>query len=399
MGGCNTNTTKHRNTERTIPTTRPHIPTNNQSSMEPTVVTSDSDIDTTNPIHRYTAIIHDPEYRKPRISGRAPTFIYINHGDHIHIIYTATTHNQQRTSDRILKFLNATPTGITEYHITRQRIRNWRNFLAYPLPIVQAQVEVLFPTQDGAVDLALDEINIPTLHAKCRYGSLICLSEAAGHIAWDKTSELQSCEEKEYEVIYEGQAHIESKNNGLRIINVSDKKNIFSLVIKEDVRICNQMGFATEHNRLFIVFVNNNNYFFKYRSNNALNVDLIAYINTKIVYVERYIGEKLTSLYDDILQQRCLSQASIPILSNLLALAYTSEDEFAYAYKKEPGYTALTRGEVIHLIKCVPVEVNVVETDTCYTEAAVKYRNTTIRRDYSGAAVQIDTRSCGGPAA
>ncbi|XP_073972110.1 uncharacterized protein [Rhodnius prolixus] len=180
------------------------------------------------------------------------------------------------------------------------------NDKTYHKVIVQAQVEVLLSIQDGVVDLALDEINIPTMHAKCIYGALICLSESAGHIAWEKTSELKSCEEKEYEVIYEGQAHIESKDNGLRIINVSDKKNIFSLVIKEDVRICNQMGFATEHNRLFIVFVNNNHYFFRYKSNNALNVDLIAYINTKIVYVERYIGEKITSLYDDILQQRCM---------------------------------------------------------------------------------------------
>lgn len=38
---------------------------------------------------------------------------------------------------------------------------------------------------------------------------------------------------------------------------------------------------------------------------------------------------------------------------------------------------ALTRGEVIHLIRCVPVEVSVTETTTCYTEAAVSYKNTT----------------------
>lgn len=241
--------------------------------------------------------------------------------------------------------------------------------------VVQAQIDVLFSTQDGKVDLEKDTIHITSLQTQCKYSNEICISESSGHIAWSKDLDHRTCEEKEYEVIYEGPSTIESQLNGIRIINVISERNIFSLVLKEDVRLCNQMGLATEHNRLFIVFVQNNNFFFRFKSNNPLNVDLIAYINTKIVYVERHINERLNSLYHDILQQRCLSQASI--LSNLLALAYTSEDEFAYAYKKEPGYTALTRGEVIHLIKCVPVEVKLTDTHNCYTEATVLYKNIT----------------------
>lgn len=65
------------------------------------------------------------------------------------------------------------------------------------------------------------------------------------------------------------------------------------------------------------------------------------------------------------------------ILTNQLVLAYTSEDEFAYAYKKSPGDTALTRGEIIHLIKYVPVEVTAKTSKNCYTEIVVDYKNTT----------------------
>lgn len=114
---------EHRNTERTLLDSNEYNTSTDEDDMESTM-------DTTT-IHKYTAIIHEPEYTEPTPRNKCPDFFFIQHGDHIHIIYIASIKNQQRTTNRILKYLNATPSGITEFNITKQKIRNWYNFMAY----------------------------------------------------------------------------------------------------------------------------------------------------------------------------------------------------------------------------------------------------------------------------
>ncbi|KAG7196298.1 hypothetical protein KM043_018547, partial [Ampulex compressa] len=42
---------------------------------------------------------------------------------------------------------------------------------------------------------------------------------------------------------------------------------------------------------------------------------------------------------------------------------------------KGPGYMAVTAGEVIHIVKCIPVEVKVRHTEQCYDELPVMVKN------------------------
>lgn len=53
-------------------------------------------------------------------------------------------------------------------------------------------------------------------------------------------------------------------------------------------------------------------------------------------------------------------------------------DETAYAFMKQPGYMAVIAGEVIHLIKCTPVEVRLRSTEECYKELPVTYHNKSV---------------------
>jgi hypothetical protein len=42
---------------------------------------------------------------------------------------------------------------------------------------------------------------------------------------------------------------------------------------------------------------------------------------------------------------------------------------------KAPGYTAVTAGEVLHLIKCVPVNCKICHTENCHNELPKIYNN------------------------
>jgi len=44
---------------------------------------------------------------------------------------------------------------------------------------------------------------------------------------------------------------------------------------------------------------------------------------------------------------------------------------------KAPGYMALLAGEVIHIVKCVPVEVKLARTQECYDQLLVLRNNQT----------------------
>lgn len=57
---------------------------------------------------------------------------------------------------------------------------------------------------------------------------------------------------------------------------------------------------------------------------------------------------------------------------SLISLARSNSEEFAWVYMKQPGYTAVTRGEVIYLIQCKATKVKVISTDNCYQELVVK---------------------------
>jgi len=45
---------------------------------------------------------------------------------------------------------------------------------------------------------------------------------------------------------------------------------------------------------------------------------------------------------------------------------------------KGPGYMAVTAGEVIHIVKCILVEVTLRRTDTCYLELPVTVCNASL---------------------
>jgi len=72
--------------------------------------------------------------------------------------------------------------------------------------------------------------------------------------------------------------------------------------------------------------------------------------------------------------QKCTLEKQI--LQNALSLSNIALDEIAHRIMKAPEYTTITAGEVIHLIKCIPVEYRIRQTESCFIELPVIHGNT-----------------------
>jgi len=55
-----------------------------------------------------------------------------------------------------------------------------------------------------------------------------------------------------------------------------------------------------------------------------------------------------------------------------------SPDAFVYHIMQEPEYMTLLAGKIIHIVKCVPVEIKLASTQECYDQLSVIRNNETI---------------------
>jgi len=98
-------------------------------------------------------------------------------------------------------------------------------------------------------------------------------------------------------------------------------------------------------------------------------------MNSKFIYVEKHVRTQINQLYRNILLQQCNESR---LMQNALAItATTSPDIFAFHFMKGPKYMALLAGEVIYIVKCVPVEVKLTRTQECYDQLPVTQNNQT----------------------
>lgn len=147
------------------------------------------------------------------------------------------------------------------------------------------------------------------------------------------------------------------------------------MTIQERHPVCGYQLINTEHPKLFILEGGRGAFFNKRRPTKTQDLDLFTYINSKFVYVERHVRTQVKSVYKDILFHRCKVQQEVLRTSQTLAII--KPDEFAYNYNKGPGFTAIITGEVIRMIKCVPVEVKLDPTKIWYQELLARRGNST----------------------
>lgn len=241
--------------------------------------------------------------------------------------------------------------------------------------VVQAAIRVTLVTKTVPIKRSANQILLPA-GARCAAASGFCLDADGMESYWVATP-ADSCHFDRYDILYEGTAvRLTPKESQLApdVYTVTTHETTFALAKSGEFSVCGYKLARTEHPKLFILETERGKTF-KLRSKTSVdNLDIFAYVNSKFVYVERHIKTQLNQLYKDIMEQKCALEKQI--LQNALSLASVAPDEMATRIMKTPGYTAVVAGEVIHIIKCLPVQCKVRHVQTCYNELPVTYRNT-----------------------
>ncbi|KMQ92400.1 hypothetical protein RF55_7621 [Lasius niger] len=243
--------------------------------------------------------------------------------------------------------------------------------------IVQATVKISLKTSYVSVKLNSGKIMLNS-GTVCDLSEESCIDSDDGYTFWQSIPTI-ACGFESYDVLFEGtavkiQGSLDSHKTTVYTLETQD--TTFALTLTRKHTTCGYTLFGTEHPKLFIFETQKGNVF-KAKSKTAVtNLDMFTYANSKFVYVERYIRDQITTLYQDIIMQKC--ELEKQVIQNTLSLASLLPDEFAYRLMKSPGYMAVTAGEGIHVIKCIPIEVTLRKTNTCHTELPVTFRNTSL---------------------
>ncbi|XP_067203492.1 uncharacterized protein [Linepithema humile] len=202
-----------------------------------------------------------------------------------------------------------------------------------------------------------------------------CIDSEDGYTYW-KPVPTTSCDFHQYDVLYEGPAtKIQDNINATSsvVYTLTTQDITFALTKTKEQPLCGYTLYRTEHPKLFILETKKGDTLPNRGQIPMDNLDIFAYMNSKFVYVEKHIRHQMTSLYHNVMQQKC--ELERQVITNTLSFATLQPDEFAYRLMKGPGYMAVTAGEAIFVIKCIPVDVTVRKTEECYVELLIMVHN------------------------
>lgn len=240
--------------------------------------------------------------------------------------------------------------------------------------VVQAAIRVVLRDFEASVKRSSDELMLPS-GTRCPASARSCQDADGAETYWTPMP-ADTCHFDRYDILYEGIAtrlSAQGNQSTAIIYTVTTGETTFALTKTSEFSVCGYKLLQTEHPKLLILETQRGRTF-KPRSRISVdNLDIFSYVNSKFVYVEKHVKTQLTQLYRDIMEQKCALERQI--LQNALSLSSIAPDEMAFRIMKTPGYTAVTMGEVIHLVKCVPVECKFRHTEGCYHELPVTHRN------------------------
>lgn len=205
------------------------------------------------------------------------------------------------------------------------------------------------------------------------------LDPSRGEIIWNANH--FECN-RNYNVLYTGMAKIVRSMKKSEVIETylfETSTEVFALRVFTKSDSCNIPILRTEHPQLFIIRE------IEYSASlfalddlklKPFDTDLIAYANSKFVSIKSFIGNNDHDSYSKLVQKKCNIEREM--LLGRLSIASYSLLEFAYAVGEGPGYMAISRGQIIYLLKCVAVLVNVYQHNKCFNELPVTFRNATL---------------------
>ena len=242
--------------------------------------------------------------------------------------------------------------------------------------IVQGTVKITLTEQEGRIKLNSNAIHLRSGTA-CSLSEGSCIDSEGGYTFWDPIP-IDNCKFNRYSVLYEGYANKMVDNDNIQnqvVYSLSTQDITFALASKGKETACGYSLIKTEHPKLLIFETTYGESFAIAKKVSVSNLDIFAYVNSKFVYVEKHIRAQIKLLYRDVIFQKCNLERQT--IKNSLSIATQAPDEFAFDLMKGPGYMAVVAGEVVHIIKCVPVSVKMEHGKTCYAELQVTRNNKT----------------------
>lgn len=246
--------------------------------------------------------------------------------------------------------------------------------------VVQATVNIALTEHLASYHVEDSKVRLRS-GTSCSYSDMQCIDFEDGPTYWDSLTS-KVCTPDSYMTLYSGKAFKAVVNDTFNpgppqiMYTVKDQRMLATLTVISSVPLCHLNAYQTDHPKLLVYESLARDFYFRQAAPSVKNMDLFLYVNSKFSYLEGHIKNSLKVLYRTIMYQKCKLERIV--LQNQLSLALTSPSEFAYTYMGHPGYTAVTLGEVVHVIKCTPVDVQVVKYKECVQELPVLYKNKTM---------------------
>ncbi|XP_058820723.1 uncharacterized protein LOC131682932 [Topomyia yanbarensis] len=254
--------------------------------------------------------------------------------------------------------------------VYRTKFYTWTGALVY------YEYAISLHDYTATVDIENNQINLKG-GLTCPYTHGRCLDAEEVYLTWDIDMN-RRCEDSEFEVIFEGVVN-KTKSNQIKSIgeavvySTTSEKHLFSIKTKEKTLICGHTGFKTDHPRILIMELSDIRSPFTRKPTTGANNDLFTYFNSKITFVENYIGQKLDDVYQSVMVEMCKLDKAL--METKLTLARINPTEFVSSIIKRSGYTAVVAGKVLHVIECKPVYVTPRAEARCFQEIPVDYNN------------------------
>lgn len=235
---------------------------------------------------------------------------------------------------------------------------------------VEGSLTITLVSYTAKVDILNNRILLRS-GVTCKYSETSCVDVENGYTFWEAI-ERNECSDSSFEVLYENKIEMirEMRNNVTKFFYfIKHNGNVASFKYNGIHEVCRRKLIKTELSNIYVIDKEEN--FIKVKS--ALFPDIVTYVNAKFVYAERETRREMQKLYEEVIDKRCDSDLSI--LRESLNLAYIAPDLFAFNLLG-PGYMAHISGEIIHIVKCLPVEVLVRNNaSVCYKQIPVIYKN------------------------
>ena len=204
----------------------------------------------------------------------------------------------------------------------------------------------------------------------CDYDQMSCLDSLNGLTIWERINN-RDCMSDKLELIYEGNITqiTETTNNETKITYIVDENTyLFILENRGYTDVCYQKFTRTQSAETYVL--TNRNNFLKARH---VTVDYNKYFDNKITIIYKTLEGEIKDIYIQNTKRTCENELSI--IQKNLDIAHINPDLFAFDLMG-PGYTAQLAGNVIHIIKCQPVEVNIVQNPKyCTQEIPIRYHD------------------------